>query len=223
MTRGACRAPAASTRPERIRRATRAAGPRTSSDARAADRSGRARTSRRSSRACSRSGKTASTSPITRLAGRSMRPRRRARRARGVVCADGRRLGRVVRRDARVSRTARASARRSAGRLRRAEDQRRAGPARDPQYIRRGSARRRHARRVRFARLILREYARRNRIDLALVEPRDDGAFATDDIVAAIGTRADLVVVSQVMFNTGQRLTDLPSIVARDSRSRRAA
>lgn len=62
--------------------------------------------------------------------------------------------------------------------------------------------------------VILREYARRGRIDLTLVEPAADGAFATDAIVAAIGGRADLVVASQVVFNTGQRLADLPAIVA---------
>ncbi len=54
--------------------------------------------------------------------------------------------------------------------------------------------------------VILREYARRGRIALTLVEPRADGLFATADIIAAIGARADLVVVSQVVFNTGQRI-----------------
>jgi kynureninase len=62
--------------------------------------------------------------------------------------------------------------------------------------------------------VILREYARRGRIALTLVEPRADGLFATADIIAAIGARADLVVVSQVVFNTGQRIADLPDIVA---------
>ena len=62
--------------------------------------------------------------------------------------------------------------------------------------------------------VILREYARRGRIALSLVDPRPDGRFDTDDIVGAIGARADLVVVSQVMFATGQRLDDLPEIVA---------
>lgn len=62
--------------------------------------------------------------------------------------------------------------------------------------------------------VILREYVRRGRIALTLVEPGADGAFASDAIVAAIGARADLVVVSQVVFNTGQRIADLPMIVA---------
>jgi kynureninase len=62
--------------------------------------------------------------------------------------------------------------------------------------------------------LILREYARRRRIDLAMVEARGDGRFDADDVIAAIGTRADLVVVSQVMFQTGQVLPDIGRIVA---------
>jgi kynureninase len=62
--------------------------------------------------------------------------------------------------------------------------------------------------------LILREYAARGRIALEFVEARSDGAFDTADILAAIGRRSDLVVVSEVIFNTGQRLADLPAIVA---------
>jgi kynureninase len=61
--------------------------------------------------------------------------------------------------------------------------------------------------------VILREYARRSRIDLALVEPRADGRFDTADIVAAIGSRVDLVVVSEVVFDTGQRLAEPHEIV----------
>jgi len=67
--------------------------------------------------------------------------------------------------------------------------------------------------------VILREYARRGRISLVLVDPRTDGAYASADIVAAIGTRADLVVVSQVIFSTGQRLADLPQIVTATHRA----
>ncbi|MEO8752118.1 MAG: aminotransferase class V-fold PLP-dependent enzyme [Casimicrobiaceae bacterium] len=62
--------------------------------------------------------------------------------------------------------------------------------------------------------VILREYARRGRIALTLVEPRADGLFATADICAACARSVDLVVVSQVIFNTGQRIADLPAIVA---------
>ncbi len=61
--------------------------------------------------------------------------------------------------------------------------------------------------------VILREYARRRRIDLTFVEARADGRFETPDIVQAIGARADLVVISDVVFNTGQRLDDVDAIV----------
>jgi kynureninase len=67
--------------------------------------------------------------------------------------------------------------------------------------------------------VILREYARRGRISLTLVEPRGDGRFATDDIAAAIGRAVDLVVVSPVIFNTGQRLADVEAIVAATHRA----
>jgi kynureninase len=63
--------------------------------------------------------------------------------------------------------------------------------------------------------LILREYARRGRITLALVDARDDGTFDADDVLAAIVPGTDLVVVSQVMFETGQILPRLAAIVAR--------
>ena len=62
--------------------------------------------------------------------------------------------------------------------------------------------------------VILREYARRGRIALTLVDANADGEFETAAILRAIGAGAELVVVSQVIFNTGQRLADLPSIVA---------
>lgn len=63
--------------------------------------------------------------------------------------------------------------------------------------------------------VILREYARRGRIALTLVEPRADGGFDADDVNAAIGPGTALVVVSQVMFQTGQVLPRLGSIIAR--------
>jgi kynureninase len=61
--------------------------------------------------------------------------------------------------------------------------------------------------------VILREYGERRRIALSFVEPRADGMFAADDIRSAIGRSPDLVVVSQVLFQTGQVLPELPSIV----------
>jgi kynureninase len=62
--------------------------------------------------------------------------------------------------------------------------------------------------------LILREYARRGRIALAFVEPDDGGLFAAQDMLDAINAGADLVVVSHVMFQTGQVMPELPRIVA---------
>ena len=61
--------------------------------------------------------------------------------------------------------------------------------------------------------LILRAFAHRGRIELAVVGARDDGQYEAEDVVAAIGARVDLVVVSQVMFQTGQRLDRLDRIV----------
>ena len=61
--------------------------------------------------------------------------------------------------------------------------------------------------------LILREYAQRRRIALSFVEARDDGMFTAEDVRAAIGRGADLVVISHVLFQTGQVLPELPSHV----------
>ena len=62
--------------------------------------------------------------------------------------------------------------------------------------------------------VILREYARRGRAAVAFVEPNTDGLFAAKDVRAAIAQGTDLVVLSHVMFQTGQVLPDLPAIVA---------
>src|SRR4029077_16935744 len=62
--------------------------------------------------------------------------------------------------------------------------------------------------------VILREYARRGRIALTFVEPHHDGWFNTRDIIAAIVEPIDLVVVSEVFFNSGQRLGDIAKIVS---------
>jgi kynureninase len=63
--------------------------------------------------------------------------------------------------------------------------------------------------------VILREYAHRGRVALKLVDARENGDFAAEDVLAAIGHGTDLVVVSHVMFQTGQVLTTLPTIIAR--------
>jgi kynureninase len=61
--------------------------------------------------------------------------------------------------------------------------------------------------------LILRHYARRGRIALSLVEPRADGLFAAADLRAALRKGVDLVVMSQVIFDTGQLLAELPALI----------
>ncbi len=62
--------------------------------------------------------------------------------------------------------------------------------------------------------VILRQYARRGRIAIRWVEPRGDGSFAAEDLFAAVRAGADLVVVSHVLFNTGQVLPELSALVA---------
>jgi kynureninase len=62
--------------------------------------------------------------------------------------------------------------------------------------------------------VILREYARRGRIALTFVEAHYDGWFNTRDIIAAIVEPTDLVVVSEVLFNSGQRLGDIAKLVS---------
>ena len=62
--------------------------------------------------------------------------------------------------------------------------------------------------------VILRQYARLGRIRLTLVDPRVHGLFAAEDVTSAMGAGADLIVVSQVLFNTGQVLPELPTIIA---------
>ena len=62
--------------------------------------------------------------------------------------------------------------------------------------------------------VILREYAGRGRIALTFVEAGADGLFAAQGVHNAIDAGADLVVVSQVMFQTGQVMPELPRIVA---------
>ena len=59
--------------------------------------------------------------------------------------------------------------------------------------------------------VILREYARRGRIALSLVEP--------ERLADAVREPVDLVVVSHVMFNTGRCTTDLGDVVAHAHRA----
>jgi kynureninase len=62
--------------------------------------------------------------------------------------------------------------------------------------------------------VILRQYAQRKRIRLRFVEPHNSGHFAAGDLLAAVKDGADLVVLSHVVFNTGQVLPELRAVVA---------
>ena len=62
--------------------------------------------------------------------------------------------------------------------------------------------------------VILRHYARRRRIQLSFVEPRERGLLTAEDLLAAVERGTDLVVVSQVAFNTGQVIPGLAALVA---------
>jgi kynureninase len=51
-------------------------------------------------------------------------------------------------------------------------------------------------------------------LTIAFVEPDAEGLFAAADVLAALAPGADLVILSQVMFQTGQVMPELPKIVA---------
>ena len=60
---------------------------------------------------------------------------------------------------------------------------------------------------------ILKHYAHRGRLALTMVEPDLRGFYDTDRLVAAITKRTDLIVISSVMFLTGQRLLELADLI----------
>lgn len=62
--------------------------------------------------------------------------------------------------------------------------------------------------------LILKQYAALGRIDLHLIDANSEGQFHTTDFVDAIGRGGDLVVVSQVMFMSGQVVQNLDALAA---------
>ncbi len=63
--------------------------------------------------------------------------------------------------------------------------------------------------------VILRLYAERGRIELRMVEPDPRGWFATEALLQALDQPTDLLVISHVMFMTGQVVADLPALVAK--------
>ena len=61
--------------------------------------------------------------------------------------------------------------------------------------------------------IILRHYRERGRIELRLITPDARGWFAPGAILAALDAPTDLLVLSQVMFMTGQVVGELPAII----------
>lgn len=61
--------------------------------------------------------------------------------------------------------------------------------------------------------VILRQYATRRRISLRFVEPRAAGLFVEEDLFAALRAGVDLLVVSEVVFNSGQVLPKLAALI----------
>ena len=60
---------------------------------------------------------------------------------------------------------------------------------------------------------ILKVYAKRDRVKLIGVRPDSNGEYHEEEILAAVGTPPSLVVVSMVLFTTGQCLTDLSRLI----------
>lgn len=61
---------------------------------------------------------------------------------------------------------------------------------------------------------ILKTYARRGCIDLNLIRPTAGRGYRLEDFLGALRKGADLVVLSMVLFTTGQLLPDLPCLIA---------
>jgi kynureninase len=61
---------------------------------------------------------------------------------------------------------------------------------------------------------ILKTYAARGRIRLDPVRPKAGLCYRLEDFLDALRKKADLIVLSMVLFTTGQLLPDLPSLIA---------
>lgn len=61
---------------------------------------------------------------------------------------------------------------------------------------------------------ILRTWQARGRLSLDLVAPRENGRYEAQDVLDALSRPADLLVISQVLFETGQIMPELSAIVA---------
>lgn len=61
---------------------------------------------------------------------------------------------------------------------------------------------------------ILKVYAQQGRIDLKVVEPDAEGRFHAEALLEALGDEPGLIVVSMVMFGSGQVLTGLDGLIS---------
>lgn len=68
---------------------------------------------------------------------------------------------------------------------------------------------------------ILKVYAKRNRITLQFIKPDDQGIYHEEDLLTAVTYPNSLVVVSMVLFTTGQYFTKLTQLI-RDAQARGA-
>lgn len=68
---------------------------------------------------------------------------------------------------------------------------------------------------------ILKVYAQRDRVELIQVGPDDHGVYHEDDILKAVPRGKSLVVLSMVLFNTGQYLSELAQLI-REAQARGA-
>ena len=62
--------------------------------------------------------------------------------------------------------------------------------------------------------VILKQYAHRGKIEMHWVEPDERSEFNVDSLIERLEEGVDLVVVSQVMFTTGQRIDGLDRLAA---------
>ena len=60
--------------------------------------------------------------------------------------------------------------------------------------------------------VILKQYAALGRIEMCWIEPDDEGNFRVESLIEAVSRGADLVVVSQVMFMSGQIVEGLDAL-----------
>lgn len=62
--------------------------------------------------------------------------------------------------------------------------------------------------------IILKVYAQHGRINVNRVGPDKHGDYCAEDLLVAVDESTDLVVISMILFTTGQWLTDLPRVIA---------